>query len=55
MGEGGPPKTVVEGVKNLHWQIPHLPCRAPSPQGELLTRLKINWILQLRAKALRAE
>ena len=55
LGEGGPSQTVGEGLTTLHWQIPHLPCRAPSPQREGLTRLKINWILQLRSKALRAE
>ena len=55
MGEGGPSQTVGEGFSTLHWQIPHLPCRATSPQGEQLTHFKINWILQLQAKALRAE
>ena len=55
LGEGGPSQTVGEGLTTLHCQIPHPPCRAPSPLGERLTRLKINWILQLRAKALRAE
>tara|TARA_B100000085_G_C18474397_1_gene484517 strand:+ start:293 stop:562 length:270 start_codon:yes stop_codon:yes gene_type:complete len=55
MEEGGPSQTVGEGVKTQHSKTPHPPCRAPVHFVRRINTLKNRWILQLRAKALRAE
>jgi len=51
---GDPRRSDGQGPTTLHSQTPYLPEGHLLP-GEGLTRLKNNWILQLRAKALRAE
>ena len=55
LGQRGPSQTVGVGLTTLHRQIPHPPCRVPVHFVRRINTLKNRWILQLRAKALRAE